>query len=168
MDEEELWREWPQDPRIMVSNMGYVVSYKRGEPYPLKVSHNNNGGYQQVGAGYNGRPQYVHRMVAETWIPNPHHHRDVNHINGDKNDNRVENLEWVTHSENIRHAYRTGLHKPSGGRKPTPIRIVETGEIFESVSECARRIGGSQGAISQCLAGIRSTHCGYHFERVED
>ena len=162
MDEEELWREWPQDPRIMVSNMGYVVSYKRGEPYPLKVSHTNSG-YQQVNAGDGHRPsQLVHRMVAETWIPNPNNYTQVNHINGDKDDNSVENLEWVTQSQNIRHAYRTGL------MQVTPIRIVETGEIFESISECARRIGGDQANISACLAGRRSTHLGYHFEYVDD
>ena len=162
MDDEQ-WKEWPQDPRIKVSNKGNVVSHKRGEPYPLKVYYNNCG-YQMVGAGHNGRPQYVHRMVAETWIPNPNHHKEVNHINRDKNDNRAENLEWVSHSENLRHAYRTGLRKA----KVTPIRIVETGEIFESISECARRIGGSKHHIWHCLAGERSTHRGYHFEYVRD
>lgn len=160
-DEEELWREWPQDPSIMVSNLGYVVSCKRGEPYPLKVSH-TNGGYQIVNASR--PPQYVHRLVAETWIDNPNHYPEVNHINGDKTDNRVENLEWVTHSENMRHAYRTGLNKAEG----TPIRIVETGETFESISECARRIGATHGQISNCLAGRQSTCHGYHFEYVED
>ena len=159
--EEELWREWPQDPRIMVSNKGNVVSRKRGVWYPLKAWHINSG-YQMVNASR--PPQYVHRMVAETWIDNPHHYRDVNHINGNKDDNRVENLEWVTHGENLRHAFRTGLKKPSGALEATPIRIVETGEIFESQSECARRIGGSQSAISACLAGKQSTHRGYHFE----
>ena len=158
--DEELWREWPQDPRIMVSNMGNVVSYKRGGAgYPLKVSYGSSG-YQQVSAGYHGRPQLVHRMVAETWIPNPNHHEQVNHINGNKDDNRIENLEWVTPSENVRHAIRIGL------RKGTPIRIVETGEVFESIHECARRIGGSHGTISECLSGKRSTHLGYHFEYV--
>ena len=95
MDEEELWREWPQDPRIMVSNKGSVVSHKRGTGYPLKVFHNNRG-YQMVGAGDSHRPlRYVHRLVAETWIDNPNNYEEVNHINGDKDDNRVENLEWT-------------------------------------------------------------------------
>ena len=162
--DEELWRDWPQDPRIKVSNKGNVVSHRRGACYPLKVSHTNSG-YQIVGAGYGSTHyQYVHRLVAETWIPNPNHYRDVNHINGDKTDNRVENLEWVTHSQNMRHAYRTGLKKPAGGRKGTPIRIVETGEVFESQHECARRLGVSQPAIAQCLAGRSQTCQGYHLE----
>ena len=159
--EEELWKEWPRDPRIKVSNKGNVVSYRRGVCYPLKVWDNGHG-YQQVQASR--RPQCVHRMVAETWIPNPNHYRDVNHINGDKTDNRVENLEWVTRSENIRHAYRTGLNK---GRS-TLIRIVETGEIFESIAECARRIGCTESPIRHCLHGRQSTCRGYHFEYVED
>ena len=160
--EEELWKEWPQDPRIMVSNMGNVISYKRGAGYPLKVYH-NNGGYQMVNAGgRHNSSQPVHRLVAETWIPNPNHYGDVNHINGDKSNNRVENLEWVTRSQNISHAYRTGLNK--GRHKGTPVRIVETGETYESIRECARRIGGKHEAISACLAGKRSTHRGYHFE----
>lgn len=156
MDDEQ-WREWPQDPRIKVSNMGNAVSHKRGAPRPLKVCYTNDG-YQMVNASR--PPQYVHRLVAETWIDNPNHYEQVNHINGDKDDNRVENLEWVTHSENMRHAYRTGLLKVKG----TPIRIVETGETFESVSECARRIGCHHSSISNCLAGRSSTCRGYHFE----
>ena len=156
MDDEQ-WREWPQDSRVLVSNKGNVVSYKRGVPYPLKVFHNNCG-YQMVNASR--PPQYVHRLVADTWIDNPNHYRDVNHINGDKDDNRVENLEWATHSQNLRHAFRTGLLKVEG----TPIRIVETGEVFESIRECARRIGSSEGNIWQCLNGMRSTCRGYHFE----
>ena len=158
--EEELWKEWPRDPRIKVSDKGNVVSYKRGAGRPLKVWHNNCG-YQLVAAGPK-RTYLVHRLVAETWIPNPNHYEEVNHINGDKDDNSVENLEWTTHGENMRHAFRTGL------KKITPVRIVETGEVFESILECARQIGGSTGHISECLAGKRSTHLGYHFEHVED
>ena len=163
--DEELWKEWPRDPRIKVSNKGNVVSYKRGARYPLKVRH-NNWGYQTVGTGGSSYP--VHRLVADTWIDNPNHYKEVNHINGDKNDNRTENLEWTTHSENMRHAFRSGLKKPSGGLNATPIRIPETGETFESIRECARRTGCDRANISRCLAGKQSTHRGYHFEYVED
>ena len=159
MDEEQ-WRDWPQDPRIKVSNKGNVVSCKRGGWHPLNVSHDKDG-YQRVGACYHGSYP-VHRLVAETWIPNPNHYEQVNHINGNKTDNRVENLEWVTRSENMLHAYRTGLNK--GRHKGNPIRIQETGEVFESQAECARRIGGTQQGISACLAGRQSAHRGYHFE----
>ena len=162
--DEELWRDWPRDPRIKVSNKGNVVSYKRGVCYPLKVQHNNSG-YQQVAAGPRSTIKpYVHKMVADTWIPNPNHRKEVNHINGDKDDNSVENLEWTTRSENMRHAWRTGLTKGGG----TQIRIVETGEVFESQAECARRIGVTPQAISYCLAGKQSTCRGYHLERVSD
>lgn len=161
MDEEELWNEWPQDPRILVSNKGNVVSYKSGVGCPLKVSHTNSG-HQQISANLEQR--LVHRLVAETWIPNPNpnYYTQVNHIDGNKDNNSVENLEWVTPSQNTRHAWRTGL---LNGRR-TPIRIVETGEIFESLTECARRIGGDTANISRCLTGKQSTYRGYHFERV--
>ena len=156
MDDEELWKEWPQDPRIKVSNKGNVIGCKSGVWRPYKVVYNNHG-YQMVGAS---RPMpYVHRMVAETWLDNPNNYRDVNHINGVKDDNRVENLEWVTHSQNLSHAYRTGLHS-----KANPIRIVETDEVFDSIRECARQIGCAPSNISECLAGRQLTCHGYHFE----
>ena len=163
MDDEQ-WKEWPQDPRIKVSNKGNVVSCESGVCSPLKVSY-SGAGYQRV-AAVHGSLQYVHRLVAETWIPNPNpnYYTRVNHFNGDKNDNRAENLEWVAPSQNIRLAHRTVLTK---GRK-APIRIVETGEVFESQTECARRIGVTQPSIWQCLAGRRSTCRGYHIEYAED
>ena len=157
--EEELWRDWPQDPRIKVSNKGNVIRCEKGACSPLKAWR-NNGGYQTAHAVPGSNNQLVHRMVAETWIPNPNNYREVNHINGDKDDNRVENLEWTTRSENLRHAYRTGLKKVKG----TPIRVVETDEVFESQSECARRLGVSQPSIAQCLAGRSQTCRGYHLE----
>ncbi|CQR03437.1 TPA: NUMOD4 motif-containing HNH endonuclease [Yersinia enterocolitica] len=57
----------------------------------------------------------LHRLVAKAYIPNPERAAEVNHINGDKTDNRVENLEWVTSSENKAHAYKYGLYKTGEG-----------------------------------------------------
>jgi hypothetical protein len=77
---------------------------------------NAGDGYYQIGVFKNGvrKLMYIHRMVAETYIPNPNNKPQVNHINGDKGDNRVKNLEWVSSSENIEHAFKIGLRTDRG------------------------------------------------------
>lgn len=155
------WLVHPVYEFILVSTTGIILSNKRGCWNELRPNFDH--GYYRVGVGH-GNPQYIHRLVAETFIPNPEDLPQVNHIDGCKTNNCVENLEWVSRSENILHAFETGLKKPSPG---TPIRIIETGEVFQSQGECARSIGGIQGNIALCLIGRRHSHRGYHFEYVE-
>lgn len=81
----------------------------------LKNPKPNCRGY--IRYNYRGKSINIHRLVAEKYIPNPHNKEEVNHINGNKADNRVENLEWVTRGENRKHAFNFLGHKKSYGRR---------------------------------------------------
>lgn len=104
----------------------------------------------------------VHVLVAETFLNGDFEGYEVNHEDGDKTNNHLENLSWVTHSENIRHAYDNGLIKSV--RK---IQIIETGEIFSNAAACARAINGDSGNIRSCAASNGRRRCkGYTFRFV--
>lgn len=129
-----------------VSNMGNVrrkkskTFYKDGRvanfsQTVLKPTLNHKG-YKRVYLSVNSKKysKYIHRLVAETFIDDTENKRTVNHINGIKTDNRVVNLEWMTNSENLKHAFHTGLFdnrnkKFSGSGNPSSKLIKE--EVLE-------------------------------------
>ena len=108
----------------------------------------------------------VHRLIASVFLPKDDTRPLVNHINGVKNDNRVQNLERVTARENSRHAHDTGLIKRAVGKKVVGTRDgVET--TFVSLKEAARCVGGSACNIGGCLKGRQKTSCGYTWSAVD-
>ena len=100
-----------------VSKEGNVISTKKGYPKRLSTNNHNNDGYGYITICNNDikKKVFVHRLIAETFIenPNPNEFKVVNHINGDKSDNRVENLEYCSHSYNNRHAYSLKVNNPN-------------------------------------------------------
>lgn len=134
------------------------------------LSHRKSNKYLSVNLfnGHGASVKYVHRIVAEAFHGCPQKGMDVNHIDGDKRNNRAENLEWRSRSDNLKHSYVTGLRKPSGGYPIRPIRVLETGIVYPSVRECARNIGADHRHIHKCLKGQYKQHKGFHYEYADE
>jgi hypothetical protein len=98
-----------------------------------------------------GKPKryFIHRLVAENFIPNPENKPYVNHIDGNRYNNEISNLEWVTHKENIRHCWNNGFHK-----KIRPVKKVlcqKTNIIYESAKEAAIKLGYNHKTLCNML-----------------
>lgn len=88
------------------------------------------------------KTNYIHRLVAKAFIPNPNELPEVNHLNGIKTDNSATNLEWCTHQDNVRHAYANGLNRNAGGSHAFAAMVTdnELGQTFATVQDwCAAR-----------------------------
>lgn len=107
----EEFRDLKDFDNYQISNLGRIYSKKR--KCCIRVKRIGNSGYYQVRLYKDGRYVYknLHRLIAETFIPNPNNYRTVNHINGNKLDNRVSNLEWMDECDQQYHALMTGLKR---------------------------------------------------------
>lgn len=108
----------------------------------------------------------VHRAVAEAFIPRVPGKGAVNHIDGNKQNNRVDNIEWCTDKENTDHAWRTGLCENIVKAKSRSVRNIDTGEIFRSIAEAERACHVASGAIHHAVRK-RGTSCGCRWEYVD-
>lgn len=162
--------------KIIIDNV--ITNYSVNEEGKVKnditgkeLSPRVQQGYKHVTIYINKKPKScrVHRLVATAFIPNIENKPYVNHLNGIRSDNRVENLEWVTPSENTQHAVDTGLFKPT--REKQVVQYSLNGDkiaIYRSISEAARRTNSSVEKIVSCCQFIRKTHNEYQWRYKED
>jgi hypothetical protein len=161
----ELWKTCGTHPNYKVSNFGRV----KGPHRKILVLVLNAAGYPTISLKVNKKniSGLVHRLVAQAFIPNPENKPQVNHINGIKTDNRVENLEWVTHSENIQHAYdnkliiRRAHNKGKFGYESTRgkecFQMDMDGNVvnvYGSLREACKKTGIDNGSISKAINGV--------------
>lgn len=176
----EIWKDIKgYEGLYQISSRGRVRSLDRdieqisrgGNPYKRRMKGMLikpgilNSGYEVVWLQKEGISEAltVHRLVAKAFIPNPNDKNDVNHLDGDKTNNELSNLEWVTRSENIKHSHRI-IGRKSNGRK---IKCIETGEIFNSIVEASGKTKIHRGNISHVLNGRNKKAGGFTWIYLE-
>ena len=183
---QEIWKDvHGYEGLYMISNMGRVMSFhcssKKNGIQERHVMKNvmSSSKYYHVGLSKNGVKimHSIHVLVAEAFIPNPENKPSVNHIDGNKLNNSVDNLEWATFKENQQHAIRTGLwnpHKPHKEHKPyrpRKVRIFDENsasrgilqyspdgsfvKLWRTQKEAADAVGVTQADICKCVIGRR-------------
>lgn len=159
--------EWRKigDTKYSVSNTGLIRNDKTNHFLSLR---SYNGGYVRATLSNGGRDKHetvlVHRIVAQAFIPNPKNKYTVNHIDGNKTNNCVENLEWATREENQHHRFyvlgksfskdkMNKITKLAAEKHRKPIKCIETGKIYESVKDAANETKINRSSIQQCAYG---------------
>ena len=160
-----MWKTIDQRPNYEVNTKGQVRNKKTGRI--LKVSRRKDG-YCQVMLGRKTVPLYIHRLVAEAFIPNPKKMSQVDHKNGDKSDNKLENLRWSNASLNaLAYGYDNRIRNKW---KPVKATNTVTGEViqFKSRDEAASYFKCSKALISYGRVYKKGNKKHWYFELVED
>ena len=173
----EIWKDVEgYESLYQISNFGRIRKFSKNRILILSVWDSD--GYNSITLSKDNSPLsfLVHRLVAQAFIPNPENKPQVNHIDGNKKNNHVENLEWVTASENMQHAYDNGLIiKTSESMKiasdiamkklKVPVYCKELNMTFDSLSEASKYL-----SIDLTKVHYASIHHnavqGYTFERI--
>lgn len=145
--------------RIVEYSNGYLAKHKGR----ILKGESDKRGYKRVRLSKNDKSKkfQVHRLVAIAFIPNPENKPFVNHIDETTFNNHVDNLEWVTGSENMRHGT---IQQRLSDLKKKPIRCINDGKEFGSVNEASDYYGIERKLISGVLSGAKKTTYGLRFE----
>ena len=150
----EVWKDVPgYEGLYIASNLGRVKGLKRGKilsPAP------NEKGYLHIVLCKNGimKTKKLHKIIAQTFVPNGSGLTEINHIDGNKLNNAADNLEWCSHLENMRHAVKLGLEN----KKKLVAQFSESGDliaIYPSILEAEQSVG-AKGIGRACKKGYRA------------
>lgn len=139
--EKEIWKDTEYEG-YMVSSLGRVKHVLKKGTYRILTNSNHRCGYKTAYCGQKNR--LVHRLVAKAFIPNPENKKDVNHIDGDKTNNNVNNLEWTTRLENMQHAKNVLQKDWCMIRKKVQLRTSHENKIFDSIADLERYLFGKR------------------------
>lgn len=169
----EIWKDIiGYEGRYQVSNLGRVKSlnYNNTNKEKILKPKKESNGYLRVNLSKNGKAKMhsVHRLVAIAYIPNPENKETVNHKNENKEDNRVENLEWMTSYENNRygtHDIRSASKQKNNKKTSKPVvgvsLIGEEVLRFPSTAEAERQGKFFHSAVGKCCNGKSKSYKGY-------
>jgi len=174
--EEEIWRAHPDIVGVEVSTFGNVrtldrvISSENGTRFlkgRVLKQHDNGNGYLQVNIRINGKRIFklVHRLVAQIYIPNPDNLPQVNHLDCDRTNNNVENLEFCTASYNQQYREKYGISNTEVRGHPLFAINLDTLEVlhFRSQHETSRALGVFISSINNVLKGTQKTAHGFWF-----
>lgn len=171
-----MWRDIPGYEGVYIvcddGRIGYPNAFGVLKPTATKSGYQRVTLYKRENGERTRKSFMVHRIVAAAFIPNPDNKPQVNHINGDKADNRVENLEWCTATENMVHSVSAGLRDMTCCTEATKKKVDQrtiNGEhikTWDSMSEAARELGLKVSNISHCCSGRINTTGGYKWNFV--
>ena len=187
---EEIWKDIKGfEGLYQVSNTGKVFSMcrfiidkndnEKQIDHKMLSQYTNKNGYKIVKLYKNckGKSFKVHRLVLESFIENKLNKPCINHMDGNKLNNQLDNLDWVTHKENTQHAFKSGLQKSSSigkfgkdnrlSKAVVQIQTESIGRVFWSRLEAERKTGISSRKIALCCNGKRRTAGGYKWKNYE-
>lgn len=182
MNDIEVWKSYPEFEFIQGSSLGGVrtldrcVTRKNGRKQFIKgrilKQRRQKSGYMYVNFSVNGKQVNlrVHRIIAACFLPNPNNLPQVNHIDCDRTNNRVENLEWCSREYNSAYRNKFGVsYKEAAPKSPVIAVNLKTLEAlqFPSQKEAARQLGASVGTINEVIKGKRNKHHGYWFTNAD-
>lgn len=164
----EQWKVIPEASNYEVSNYGNIRNFTTKNILKGRITKN---GYLQVSIKIDGvnkfMNKYIHRLVAQNWIDNPLDKNQVNHKDGDKTNNSIDNLEWVTPSENQIHRHSIGISKTSNRKIGKFTKQGEKIVEYNSIVEAAKQEGHPRVSIDNVLQGKNHTLCGYVWKYLD-